>query len=709
MHTTRRLVLVLAVLILAVLAGTISAARAQTADPPPLPSAASPPPISSPPTSKTGDGVIGASNMLPAVTVTAPSVLENEPTDAASERRISGETLNARPISRPAEVLEATPGLIVTQHSGEGKANQYFLRGFNLDHGTDIAIWLDGMPVNMRTHAHGQGYADLNFLLPELLQSLVVRKGPYWAQEGDFSSAGALHLAYATRLEKDLVSATGGSFGYWRGLAAGTMPAGDGYLTGAGEIVRYDGPWTIPDAMRKYNGIVRYSEGTEANGFAITGMAYTNSWHSTDQIPQRAVYGGLIGLYGAIDPTDGGDSQRYSLSAHWNRRNETTDTRIEGYFVYSTLNLYNNFTYWLNDPVNGDQFQQADKRRLMGVNASHIVKHSVLGHDSESMVGLQLRYDQIDLGLFNTFQRTPLSTIRTDYVVETSAGLYYQNKTKWNDWLRSIAGFRGDVYWASDSSSLAGESAQATAFIPQPKAGLIFGPFDRTEFYLNAGIGFHSNDVRGLGQQVPMLAASRGAEIGTRTQAIRGLDSALAVFVLSFDSELVFGGDSGDTSPTRPSQRVGIEWTNRWQVTSWALLDADFAYTHARYTGAAGDTPGDFIPGAPALVASAGVTLGGDTGWFGALRWRYFGARPLTEDGSVYSTPSSLVDARLGYAFANGLKFTLDAFNVLNTQADQISYSYASRLPGEPAAGVNDVHFHPAEPFALRFTVAKAF
>lgn len=689
MHTKGCLILLLI--------GAASVAQAQTA-----------PPSAGAPAAPPGDGIIGASNVLPAVTVTAPVILENEPTDAASERRISGETMNARPISRPGEILEAAPGLIVTQHSGEGKANQYFLRGFDLDHGTDLAIWLDGMPINMRTHAHGQGYADINFLLPELVESMTVRKGPYWAQEGDFSSAGALHLAYATRLEKDLVAATGGSFGYWRGLAAGTRPLGNGYLTGAAEIVRYNGPWEIPDAMRKYNGIVRYSEGTEANGFTITGMAYTNSWHSTDQIPQRAVYSGLIGLYGYIDPTDGGDTQRYSLSAHWNRRNETTDTRIEGYFVYSTLNLYNNFTYYLNDPVNGDQFQQADKRRMMGVNASHTVKHSVFGNESESMIGLQFRYDQIDLGLFNTVQRMPISTIRTDYVVETSAGLYYQNKTRWNDWLRSIAGFRGDIYWASDSSSLPGASSQATAFIPQPKAGLIFGPFDKTEFYLNAGLGFHSNDVRGLSQQVPLLVQSRGAEIGVRTQAIRGLDSAIALFVLSFDSELVFSGDSADTEPSRPSRRIGIEWTNRYRPLSWAMFDADLAYTYARFTGDDYQT-GNFIPGAPALVASAGITLGGDTGWFGALRWRYFGARPLVENGSVYSTPTSLFDARVGYALQNGIKFTLDAFNLLNTQADQISYYYTSRLPGEPAAGVNDIHFHPAEPLAFRFTVTRAF
>jgi outer membrane receptor protein involved in Fe transport len=657
-------------------------------------------------------GVTGASNVLPAVTVTAPHTLENEPTNAASEQRISGETLNSFPVSRPGEVLEAVPGLIVTQHSGEGKANQYFLRGFNLDHGTDIAIWLDEMPINMRTHAHGQGYADLNFLIPELVESLLARKGPYWAQEGDFSSAAALHLHYAEQLERSVVSATGGSFGYWRGLAAGTMAAGAGTLTGAAEIERYDGPWEIPDALRKYNGVLRYNEGTPANGLSITAMAYTNSWHSTDQIPLRAVLDGTIGRFGYIDPTDGGDTQRYSLSGQWTRTEGGVADRVAAYFVYSTLNLYNNFTYYLDNPTDGDQFQQSDKRKLMGIDASRTVQHTFAGFEAEAMFGLQTRYDIIDLGLFNTVLRTPTSTIRTDHGEETSAGLYFQERFGWNDWARTTIGIRGDMYWATDSSSLPGASTQTTSFLPQPKFGTVFGPFDKTEFYINAGIGFHSNDARGISSGAPLLVQSRGAEVGVRTQAIRGLDTTLTFFVLDFSSELVFQGDTADTEPSRPSQRVGVEFTSRYQPTSWATLNADFAYTNARFTGSGINSDGvvgNFVPEAPAVVASAMVTLGEDTGWFGSIRWRYFGARPLIEDGSVWSGSTSLFDVRLGYTFNNGLKLTLDALNVFNTQADQIDYYYTSRLPGEPAAGVNDIHFHPVEPLAFRFTVTKAF
>jgi hypothetical protein len=652
-------------------------------------------------------GQTGASAVLPAVTVVAPVDLEARPTDAASEQRISGETLNTRPVTRPGEILEAVPGLIVTQHSGEGKANQYFLRGFNLDHGTDISITLDGMPVNMRSHAHGQGYADLNFLMPELVDNLLVRKGPYWAEEGDFSSAGSAHIAYADRLEKNLLSATGGSFGYGRGLAAGSTAVGDGSLLAAVEIERYNGPWDVPDNVRKYNGVLRYTRGSDANGFALTGMAYTNAWHATNQTATRAVDQGIVDRFGTLDPTDGGDTQRYSLSARWSRKDERSADRVEGYFVFSTLNLFNDFTYFLNDPLNGDQFQQSDRRKLHGANASHTTFHAIAGLAAENMVGLQVRHDSVDLGLFNTVNRLAIGTIRTDHVEETSAGLYMQEKIAWTDWLRSTVGVRGDVFWATDDSGLPGNSAQATAFMPNPKAGLVFGPFAGTEFYLDAGAGFHSNDVRGLAQGVPLLVQSRGAEAGVRTRAVEGLDSTLALFLLDFDSELVFNGDAGDTSPSRPSRRLGVEWANRWRVASWATLDGDVAYTRARFKDA--DNPiGSFVPEAPAWVASAGITLGEDFGWFGALRWRYFGPRPLIEDGSVYSSPTSLFNARLGHVFQSGLRITLDALNLLNTQADQISYYYQSQLRGE-AAAVNDTHFHPVEPLALRLTVAKAF
>ncbi len=656
---------------------------------------------------------------LPRTLVTAPRPPEARPVDSASERNISGERVGARSASRPSETLEVTPGLIVTQHSGEGKANQYFLRGFNLDHGTDLAITIDGMPVNMRTHGHGQGYADINFLIPELLSSVTFRKGPYFAEEGDFSSAGAIHLEYFDRVDRSLALATVGSFGYRRGLGITSFSVGPGTILAAGEFAFYDGPWTVADDVRKFNGVLRYSQGTFDNGFSLTAMGYHNRWTSTDQVPARAVSSGVISRFGSLDPTDGGNASRYSLSARWSRSDEHSTTRVNAFAIRSRLNLYNNFTYFLDDPVDGDQFHQLDKRTVLGFNISHAIKGTLGDKLMETRFGLQGRYDNIRVGLFNTRERATLSTVRTDRVRESSLGLYIQNALHWNSWLRTTFGLRGDLFHATVKSDTPENSGKTSDFIASPKFGLVVGPFEKTEIFLNAGIGFHSNDVRGTTitvdpvdkvtpqARVPLLVRSKGAEVGVRTRAIRGLDSAISLFILTFASELLFVGDAGTTEASRPSRRIGVEWTNHYQVLPWLALDLDVALTRARFTNS--DPAGNRIPGAPNAVVSAGIDLGGELGWYGGLRLRYFGPRPLIEDNSVRSRATTLVSARVGYAFENGFRVQLEGFNLLNAKASQIDYFYTSRLQGEPAAGVDDRHFHPVEPLAVRLTVAKTF
>lgn len=664
--------------------------------------------------------------VLPEISVTA----ERGPTGAApsselsapgsaSEGVVTGAEINNRPVTRPGEVLEAVPGLIVTQHSGEGKANQYFLRGFNLDHGTDIAIHLDGMPLNMRSHGHGQGYADLNFMIPELIGGVWYRKGPYFAEEGDFSSAGSVRLNYVDRLDKALVQTTLGSFGHWRSLAAASRPVGDGHLLGAAEMTFYSGPWQVPDALRKFSGFLRYSQGTDRDGFALTAMAYANTWTSTDQVPLRAVQSGLINRYGSLDPTDGGNASRFSLSGRWSRFDEASASRIEFYGIRASLNLWNNFTYFLDNPVNGDQFRQNDQRTLFGFNASHTFFGRLGTLPMETKVGAQGRHDDIRLGLTRTEARAPLSVVRDDRVRETSLAAYIENTVRWTPWLRTTLGLRTDWYSASVASDIALNSGATQAAITSPKFGLVLGPFARTELFFNAGHGFHSNDARGTTirvdpndritpvDRVPLLVKSKGAEVGLRTRPIDGLETTLAVFVLDFASENLFVGDAGTTEPSRPSRRVGVEWTNHWKAAPWLSLDVDVAYTHTRFTDI--DPAGRYVPGAPALVASAGFTIGHQTGWFGGATLRYFGPRPLIEDNSARSPATALVNARIGYRFDNGVRVQLDALNLLNTPASQIDYFYTSRLPGEPATGVADRHFHPVEPRAMRLTVAGQF
>jgi hypothetical protein len=638
---------------------------------------------------------------------------------AASATRISGAELNAVPFSRPGEALEVVPGLIVTQHSGEGKANQYFLRGFNLDHGTDLAISVDGMPANMPTHGHGQGYADINFLIPELIQSVNVRKGPYFADQGDFASAGAVAIDYVNQLPHNVAEMSFGSFGYRRALAAGSSRVGDGTLLAAVEAAKYDGPWDVPDNVRKLNGVLRYSQGTATDGLALTAMAYSNGWNSTDQVPQRAIDQGLINRLGTLDPTDGGTSSRFSLSSNWAQSSNYGQTNVSAYVVRTNLRLFNDFTYFLDNPVNGDQFSQLDARTLGGVDARHTFDWRFAALEMQTRVGMQSRYDDIHVGLIKTEQRTWLSTVRDDRVQEGNVGLWTDTTTRWTDWLRTTVGIREDFFAGHVLSDTPENSGNAQASMASPKAGLVLGPWYKTEFYGNAGYGLHSNDIRGATitvdpndkvtqlDRVPLLVRSRGAELGIRTRPIEGLTSSLAIFVLDFDSELLFVGDAGTTEPSRPSRRVGVEWTNQYKPLPWMTVDLDVAQTHARFTDF--DPAGAHIPGAPTWVASSSITLGGDTGWFGALKARYFGPRPLNEDDSVRSRSSLIFNARAGYKFDNGLRVQLDVLNLFNAQTNQIEYYYLSRLPGEPIGGVADRHVHPAEPLAVRLTVAARF
>ncbi|WP_375464647.1 TonB-dependent receptor [uncultured Methylobacterium sp.] len=651
-------------------------------------------------------GVVGTGGAIPTV-------------DAASAGIISGAALNSRPITRPGEVLEAVPGLIVTQHSGEGKANQYFLRGFNLDHGTDIAITVDGMPVNMRTHAHGQGYADLNFLIPELVGAVEFHKGPYFVRDGDFASAGSVRIDTLDTVAKNVAQTSIGSFGYARALTIASVPLGQGHLLVAGEAQVYDGPWAVPDSLRKVNGVVRYSQGTPLDGFSVTGMAYAARWTATNQIPERAVSEGVIGRFGTLNPTDGGDTSRFSLSGRWSGTDDTGVTRASAYVIRYRMNLFNDFTYVLTDPVNGDQFHQLDQRILGGAEVSHVFQGDLFGRPIETEIGVQTRTDSIRVGLFNTTNRQFRSAILDDRVLEASGAFYLDTRLCWTDWLRTSVGFRADGYHADVVSDTAANSGRARDGIVNPKLGLVLGPWFDTEVYANYGGGFHSNDARGVTATVdpasplfniarsPFLVPSTGYEVGVRNRSIAGLETAVALFRLDFASENLFQGDTGTTEPSRPSRRFGVEWTNRYAVTPWLTLEGDLTITNARFSDI--DPVGNRIPEAPTTIASAGLAFGEGLGWFGALRLRYFGPRPLIEDNSVRSKPTALLNGRVGYAFANGVSLSLDVLNLTNAKADQITYFYTSRLPGEAADGVADRHFHPVEPTAVRLTLAGRF
>jgi outer membrane receptor protein involved in Fe transport len=638
---------------------------------------------------------------------------------SATEGVTGREDLERRPRLRPGELVETVPGVIATQHSGGGKANQYFLRGFNLDHGTDFRVSVDGMQVNLPTHGHGQGYADLNFLIPELIDAARYRKGPYYADVGDFSAAGAVEFELASSLDENIVRLSGGEFGFRRALAAGSRQlAGGGALLGALDCSHYDGPWERPDDLERVNGLVRYGRDDAEGGFAVTLMGYEGEWDATDQIPRRAVEQGLVGRFGGLDPDLGGDSSRYSLSGQWHRFDGVARTEVSGFVETYDLELLSNFTYFLDDEIDGDQFLQKDDRTIVGARAAQQRWGSVGGRPARLGYGGEVRLDRIDNGLFETIGGAVSGTIREDGIDELGGGLFVDGEVQVSGWLKTAAGVRADWIRAEVDSDLDMNSGEEGDWIVSPKLSAVLGPWRKTEYYVNVGYGYHSNDARGAtirvdpgsgqpAEPVDLLVRARGADVGLRTAAAPGLQTTLSLFALELDSELLFIGDAGATEASRPSRRTGIEVTNFYRPVPWLSLDLDLALTGAEFTDQ--DPAGDQIPGAIEQAVAAGLAFHDLDGFSGSLRWRYFGPRPLIEDDSVRSGSTSLVDFSAGYRFANGLSVAVEVFNLLDRQDSDIEYFYASRLPGEPTGGIDDVHFHPMESRSARLSAAWEF
>ena len=638
--------------------------------------------------------------------------------NAASQGYITPKLIQNKPLLRPAEVLEYVPGVVVTQHSGEGKANQFFLRGFNLDHGTDFATSVAGVPVNMPTHGHGQGYSDLNFLIPELISRVDYRKGPYYAQEGDFSSAGAAHFHYYDKLKQGIGDITLGSFGYRRALLADSPELTTGNLLYALELVGNNGPWENPSRFGKQNGVLRYSLGNASDRHSVTLMAYQGRWNATDQIPLRAVSSGQINRLGTVDPSDGGNSQRYSLSYERRHTDRDHEFQLNAYAMRYRMRLYSNFTYFMNNPVNGDQFEQADRRSVYGIAPTWLAIGKLWDRESILKYGLTVRHDAISgVGLYSTTQRDRFATVREDSVGQTSVGGFAEHSLQWTDWFRSVAGARLDRYRFNVTSNIAVNSGKSNDQIVSPKLNLIFGPFSKTEFFVSAGRGFHSNDGRGTVARVdpttlapvtaaPALVRSKGSELGVRTEWIPNLQSSLALWKLNLGSELVFVGDAGTTTATRPSRRNGVEWSNRYRPRDWLIMDADLSASKSEFSNF--DPVGNRIPGSINRVAALGASVNDQGALSGTLQMRYFGPRPLLANNSVQSASTLLWNARVGYKFDTKLRLAADILNMFNRKASDIDYFYQSQLRGE-AAPSGDLHFHPVEPRSLRLSLIANF
>jgi hypothetical protein len=638
---------------------------------------------------------------------------------AASQGAITAQQLDVRPLMRVGEVLETVPGMIASSHAGGGKANQYFLRGFNLDHGTDFAQTIAGMPINLPSHAHGQGYSDVNFMIPELVAGVQYSKGPYYADQGDFATAGASNINYVTSLDHPLARLEAGGQGYGRALLAGSQALQHGNLLAALDVSHNDGPWVQPDAFARINGILRYSQGDALNGYSITGMGYHGQWTSTDTVPRRALTAGLINRFGTLDPSDGGHTYRYSLSGDWQHGSGSSLTKISAYGIGSDLDLFSNFTFFLDDPVHGDQHEQVDHRVITGAKVMHKRQTRWDGHAVQNTVGFQVRNDDIsNLALYHTQGRTRLETTSHAAVLETTGGFYVQNEVEWTPWLRSMAGLRADATrFRVDDHLDPVNSGATTAGTVSPKGGITFGPWRATELYVNAGEGFHSNDARGVLAirdlsgapltPVTPLVKARGAEVGMRTVVVPHLQSTLTAWTLRLDSELTWDGDTFGSVPSPASKRNGVEFANYYSPRRWLTFDADASWSEARYRDA--NPTGQYVPEAVGTVVSAGATLDNLHRAFGSLRWRYFGPRALVEDDSQRSPATSLFELEGGYQLAAHMRLTASVFNLFNSAVSDVDYYFVSRLPGEPAAGIADVMTHPSLSRSARLTLAIGF
>lgn len=635
----------------------------------------------------------------------------------ASEGVVGYADFETRPLLRPGELVEVIPGMVAAQHSGGGKANQYFLRGFNLDHGTDFAGSIDGVPLNLRAHPHMNGYLDINFMIPELVEKVQFYKGTGYAQNGDFSAAGAADFSTYERTPENYVQADISDDGDYRALIVGSAAVGeDGSLLYGGEYEFGDGPFDRPEDLRKWSGLIKYTQPLNVWGsnakFHAELIGYDNSWFATDQMPQRAIDSGLIGRFGTLDPNLGGDTSRYIASTGLDWDNASLMVYGEAY----KLHLYNNPTIAL-DQVNGDEFVQVADRSALGARGQIRNDIDLLGFKTETRLGADIRTDFIDRSaLQKTIDRVPYDTIRDDSGALTLADIWGDATVHWTDQFRTTFGLRGDHMIYDFTAIEPANSGDGSDTQWSPKLSAAYTINDTLEAYAAYGYAFHSNDARGAvltqdpvtGGPVtpsPVFVESKGGEIGFRWEPASNFNFSASIFQLELDSELIFIGDAGTSEPSDPTKRSGIEIASFWQAIPGLAFDVSAAWSHSRFQ----DVPSgeDRIPNAVEFVGSAGATYTTDDGWEASLRARYIGEAPLIEDNSVRGDPTFTLNAGISKDFGP-FYVGLDVLNLTNSKDNEIQYFYESQLPGE-AAPVEDLHIHPLHPRSLRLVLRAKY
>ncbi len=643
-----------------------------------------------------------------AITIPEVPVTAERPVAASSQQFIPDKEILLQPQGRPAQVLRLIPGFVAVEHSGgAGKADQYFLRGFDADHGTDVAFFADNMPINLRTHGHGQGYTDLNFIIPETIQGLDVVKGTYHPEFGDFTTAGAVTFKSRDVLKENVVQAVGGMWDTQRYLLmlsptkdkVRTLLAAEGYYT--------NGPFENDNRYFRFNvfGKATFNP-TVRSEFSVTGSYHQGKWNASGEIPFRAVTDGTIDRFGSIDPSEGGSTQRATgrLQYHYDT---TSGGRFfaDAYGMYYNLNLFTNFTFFLNDEENGDGINQQDRRTMVGGNLGYRQAGDLFGIHSAATVGVQVRNDTIpNIRLGTQTKRNPTGTIIQSAVEEASYSPFLKLEFQPTSWMRLAGGVRAD-YFTFDVRNTCDTCPEQPAGRKDsgqvsPKVNLILGPWANTELFANWGVGFHSNDARStvVDASTP-LARAQGAEFGIRSRpwGPDRMELIATFWTLNLASELVFVGDEGTTEARGPTQRYGVEVAARGQVWGPLYFNSSFTWTHAQFEN------GDAIPLAPELTAYAAAILRWPEGLSSQLQMTYLGVRPLIEDRSINApswidfdlTERYLIPLKLPHGHLEAILFIQ---NLFNTNWEQATFAFTSRLPNEPSGGVQDIHFVPGNP-----------
>jgi outer membrane receptor protein involved in Fe transport len=653
-----------------------------------------------------------------------------------TQRAASSYTLRLRELPRgahvtPADLVRAVPGVFVVQHAGGGKANQYFLRGFDADHGTDVALSVDGVPVNLVSHGHGQGYADLNWVIPELVERVEVSKGPNDPRHGDFATAGAIDLQTYTRVPENRASVEAGMFHSYRGLILLGHAWNKLRFSGAAEVLDTDGPFERPENLKRGNLFARLQRSVGAGELSLTLTGYLSNWNASGQIPLRAVRAGNLDRFGYVDPNEGGNSMRTNLYARY-RSDPTAAQRwdVLSYVTAYRFALYSNFTFFSEDPERGDMIHQRDQRVLSGFKARFTRDDALGPFQLTSRFGMELRNDRIDNGLDDAPGREWAAALVDAQVAQTSAGVFLEEEIEWLSWLRSTVAVRGDGFLFAVDDRLEDRATRGTktsgeraATRVSPKAGLVLSPLSWLDLFGSLGYGFHSNDARGVIRGVTPLTQARGYELGVTARALDRVRARFALFRLDLDSELVWVGDAGTTEPRGATRREGLELDVRVDILSWLRADGSLTLARSRFKHAPSDA--DAVPLSPRRTLSGSLTAAHPQGYFGRLAVFSLGDRPATEDAFLTARGFTRLDLGAGYRHPR-FELALALENLLNARWRESQFANVSRLPNETAPascrgmtraveedgrflGCEDIHFTPGTPFALRASASLLF